>query len=100
MPTDALHRILEGKRDRLVRAIQQELSSVPVAETSIDRIVHQAAISRGGFCHCSTDRAALASFLIGSFFAPNTGMHDCRGRLLYGLYCTDALHHPCNTPFR
>lgn len=96
MPTDALYRILEGKRDRLVRAIHQELSRVPVAETSIGRIVHQAAISRGGFCHCSTDRAALASFLIGSFLR----RIRVRGRLLYGLYCTDALHHPCNTPFR
>ncbi len=67
MPTDTFYRLPEEKRERLVCAIYQELSRVPVTEMSINRIVHQAGISRGSFYQYFTDRDDLVDFLIGNF---------------------------------
>ena len=67
MPTETFFRLPEEKRARLVSAIYQELARVPVTEMSINRIVHQADISRGSFYQYFNGRDDLVDFLIGNF---------------------------------
>lgn len=64
MPTETFYRLPQEKRDRLVAAIYDELSRVPVTELSINRIVHGAGISRGSFYQYFRDRDDLILYLL------------------------------------
>lgn len=64
MPTDTFYRLPQQKRDRLLAAIHGELSRVPVTELSVNRIVHEAGISRGSFYQYLRDRDDLVQYLL------------------------------------
>ena len=66
MPTDTFYRLPAQKRERLLAAIFDELSRVPVTELSINRIVQGAYISRGSFYQYFRDRDDLIQFLLDS----------------------------------
>ena len=66
MPTDTFYRLPAEKRERLLAAIFDELSRVPVTELSINRIVQGADISRGSFYQYFRDRDDLIQFLLDS----------------------------------
>lgn len=66
MPTDTFYRLPAQKRERLLAAIFDELSRVPVTELSINRIVQGADISRGSFYQYFRDRDDLIQFLLDS----------------------------------
>ena len=49
MPTDTYFRLPEEKREKIRSSIRREFARVPYEDVSINRIVHDAEISRGSF---------------------------------------------------
>ena len=72
MPTDTFYRLPQQKRDRLLAAIHGELSRVPVTELSVNRIVHEAGISRGSFYQYFRDRTTWCNTCSSMWTAAST----------------------------
>lgn len=64
MPKQTFYNLAEEKREKLMRAVYQELARVPFSEMSINRIVKEAEISRGSFYQYFEDKADLLSYLL------------------------------------
>lgn len=66
MPSDTFFRLPEEKRQKLLSAIRSELTRVPFSELSINRIIHEAEISRGSFYQYFKDKRDLFFYLLQS----------------------------------
>ncbi len=64
MPSETFYNLPPQKRQKLIAAIKQELSRVPLQDASINRIVQNAGISRGSYYQYFRDRHDLCAFLI------------------------------------
>ena len=64
MPSKTFLNLSEKKRNMIIQAAIKELASVPFAETSINKIVKDAGISRGSFYMYFEDKYDLTLYLI------------------------------------
>ena len=64
MPTDTFYRLPQEKRQRLKKAIFEELARVPFAEVSINRIIQAAEIPRGSYYQYFEDKDDLLSYVL------------------------------------
>lgn len=64
MPTNTFTALPAAKKQRLLRAAWQEFSQYSFADSSINRIVHAAGISRGSFYQYFADKDDLFSLLL------------------------------------
>ncbi len=64
MPSKTFLNLSEQKRNRIIQAAIKELSSAPFAETSINKIVKEAGISRGSFYMYFEDKYDLTLYLL------------------------------------
>ena len=69
MPTETFYRLPDEKRARLTAAIRRELSRVPFADMSINRIVKDAAIPRGSYYQYFHGSDDLYAFLVADYSA-------------------------------
>lgn len=65
MPSATFFNLPEEKRQRLIEAAWEEITSVSFDKVSINRIIQNAKISRGSFYQYFTDKADLLHFLLG-----------------------------------
>ena len=64
VPSTTFFHLPQAKREKLLQCARDEFSRVPFDEASINRIVHQAEISRGSFYMYFTDKADLFRYLL------------------------------------
>ena len=74
MPSATFFHLPPAKREKLLQCAQEEFSRVPFDEASINRIVHQAEISRGSFYMYFTDKADLFRYLLQCYLDELTQM--------------------------
>lgn len=67
MPTKTFFNLPQEKRDKLLRAIQDEYARVPVEEVSINKIVQAAEIPRGSFYQYFQDKQDMLSYLLSDY---------------------------------
>ena len=65
MPSATFYNLPEEKRQRLIEAAWEELTSVSFDKVSINRIIQRANISRGSFYQYFADKTDLLDFLLG-----------------------------------
>ena len=63
MPTDRFYRLSEEKKQMIRKAAIKEFARVPFEKASINRIIKDAAISRGSFYTYFTDKQDVVSFI-------------------------------------
>lgn len=64
MPSERFYRLSEEKQMAIWKASMQEFASVPYEKVSINKIIHNAGISRGSFYTYFEDKRDLLSFLL------------------------------------
>lgn len=64
MPTQTFFNLSEEKRKRFMDAVYAELSCVPFAEASINRIIQRAGISRGSFYQYFENKRDMLNYLL------------------------------------
>ena len=74
MPSATFFHLPPAKREKLLQCAREEFSRVPFDEASINRIVHQAEISRGSFYMYFTDKADLFRYLLQCYLDELTQM--------------------------
>ena len=74
MPSATFFHLPPAKREKLLQCAQEEFSRVSFDEASINRIVHQAEISRGSFYMYFTDKADLFRYLLQCYLDELTQM--------------------------
>ena len=74
MPSATFFHLPPAKREKLLQCAREEFSRVSFDEASINRIVHQAEISRGSFYMYFTDKADLFRYLLHCYLDELTQM--------------------------
>ena len=74
MPSATFFHLPPAKREKLLQCAREEFSRVSFDEASINRIVHQAEISRGSFYMYFTDKADLFRYLLQCYLDELTQM--------------------------
>jgi AcrR family transcriptional regulator len=64
MPTSTFFHLQEGKKEKIINAIKDELSRVSFDEASINQIVHAAEIPRGSFYQYFIDKDDMLGFIL------------------------------------
>lgn len=67
MPTSTFYNLPDEKKQRLLQAVEREFTRVPFEQTSINRIVQDAGISRGSFYQYFEDKDDLFHYCIQGF---------------------------------
>lgn len=64
MPTKTFYNLPEDKRKKLLDAIREEFSRVPIDDVSINQIIKTAGISRGSFYQYFDDKQDMLQYLL------------------------------------
>ena len=67
MPSSRFFKLPDEKRSKILRAVHSELAEFPVDELSINRIIHDADISRGSFYQYFKDKDDLLEYVFSDF---------------------------------
>lgn len=67
MPSSRFFKLPDEKRSKILRAVHYELAEFPVDELSINRIIHDADISRGSFYQYFKDKDDLLEYVFSDF---------------------------------
>ena len=67
MPSSRFFKLPDEKRSKILRAVHSELAEFPVDELSINRIIHDADISRGSFYQYFEDKDDLLEYVFSDF---------------------------------
>lgn len=68
MPTNTFYHLPTEKKARFMQAVEREFTRVPFGETSINRIVQDAGISRGSFYQYFANKEDLFHYCVLGFF--------------------------------
>lgn len=84
MPTDTFFRLPEEKREKIRSSIRKEFARVPYEDVSINRIVHDAEISRGSFYQYFDGKEDMFRYLLQEYQSiflrlARQDMDDCGG---------------------
>lgn len=69
MPTESFYKLEKSKRQKIVDAMKKEFSRVPFHESSVNRIVEEAGISKGSFWVYFESKEEAIQYLIESHLA-------------------------------
>lgn len=67
MPSSRFFKLPDEKRSKILSAVHSELAEFPVDELSINRIIHDADISRGSFYQYFKDKDDLLEYVFSDF---------------------------------
>lgn len=84
VPSTTFFHLPQAKREKLLQCARDEFSRVPFDEASINRIVHQAEISRGSFYMYFTDKADLFRYLLQCYLDDLTQLMVQAGPKVHG----------------
>ena len=84
MPSSRFFKLPDEKRSKILRAVHSELAEFPVDELSINRIIHDADISRGSFYQYFEDKRDIFLYIVNThkkeaFDFVESFIKDCSG---------------------